>query len=90
MSWIHAIWLAIGLVLGVLHATSLWRSTKHPTAITALIGLVRLLVVGLTLAASAIYGAILPAAAGWAVGFFGSVGMVIAIRSRINQRRAGP
>ena len=76
MTWIHAAWVVVGLVLGVVHAAGIWRSAKHPTATTAVMGLVRLLVVGLALAAAAIFGGILPAAAGWAVGFFASVGIV--------------
>jgi hypothetical protein len=90
MAWNHAAWLGVGLVLGVVHATGIWRSAKHRTAITALMGLVRMLVVGLALATAALLGGVLPAAAGWAVGFFASVSAVMATRFRISQRRAAP
>jgi hypothetical protein len=90
MIWFHAPWLAFGVALGVLHATSVWRSTKHTSAITAFIGMARLLTIGLALAAGAVGGGVLPAAAGWAVGFFASVGLVMATRSRISERSAAP
>jgi hypothetical protein len=80
MTWIHAAWLAGGFVLGVVHATGIWRSVKRPTMGTTALGLVRLLVVGLALAAAAIFGGILPAAGGWAIGFFASVGSVMVRR----------
>ena len=88
MTWVHATWLVVGLVLGVVHAIGIWRSAKHWTSLTALMGLLRLLAVGLGLATAALFGAILPAAAGWAVGFFSSVGMVVVSRYGVNQRRA--
>ena len=82
MTWIYGAWVVVGLVLGVVHAAGVWRSAKHPTATTAVMGLARLLVVGLALAAAAIFGGILPAAAGWAVGFYASVGFRVLRRSR--------
>ena len=88
MTWIHAAWLVVGLVLGIVHATGIWRTAKHPSATTAVLGLVRLLAVGLALASAAILGGILPAAAGWAVGFFASAGIVMVSRSRVSQRKA--
>jgi hypothetical protein len=88
MTWIHAAWAVVGMALGVLHAAGIWRSAKHPTAKNAIIGLARLLVVGLALAAAAIFGGIFPAAAGWAAGFFASVAAVMAIRPPTSQRRA--
>lgn len=90
MTWIHASWFAVGLLLGVLHAAAVWRSAKHLTARTAVMGLARLVFVGVVLAVVAILGGILPAAIGWAVGFFGCVGMVMVTRSRISQRRTAP
>ena len=88
MTWIHAAWVVVGLVLGVVHAAGIWRSEKQPTAMTAVMGLARLLVVGLPLAGAAVFGGILPAAAGWAVGFLTSVGTLLATRLRSSQRRA--
>jgi hypothetical protein len=74
-------WLTAGLVLGVMHASEIWRAARRPSVATTIVGLMRLLVVGLVLTAAAILGEILPAAAGWAVGFFASV----AVRSRGRQ-----
>ena len=88
MTWMHVAWLVVGLVLGVTQAIGIWRSAKRPTATTAVMGLVRLLVVGLALALAAIFGGILPAAAGWAAGFFASIGIVTVTRSRIRPPRA--
>jgi len=88
MTRVHAIWLAVGLMLGVVHATGLWRSARQRTTTAAVVGLMRLLLVGLALAAAAIFGGIVPAAAGWAVGFFASVGIVIAVRLRASRQRA--
>lgn len=88
MIWIHAAWVAVGLVLGIVHAAGTWRSVKYPTVATAVMGLVRLLVIGVALATAAVFGGILPAAVGWAVSFFASVGIVTLTRSRFGQRRA--
>jgi hypothetical protein len=88
MNWIHTAWLAVGFVLGVVHATGIWRSAKHFTAATSIISLVRLVAVGLALAAGAIFGGILPAALGWGIGFFACVGLAMASRLRVRQRRA--
>ena len=88
MTWIHAAWGTVGVALGVVHATGIWRTARHTTAATAIIGVVRLLVVGLALATAAILGGILLAAAGWAIGFFACVGVFMAPRSRVDQRRA--
>lgn len=77
MSWIDGAWILFGLALGVFHAAGIWRSARPRTATTALVGLARLLVVGLALAAAALFGGILAAAAGWAVGFFCVVAAVM-------------
>jgi hypothetical protein len=82
MTWICGAWAVVGLALGVVHAAGVWRSARRPTATTAVMGLARLLVVGLALAAAAIFGGILPTAAGWAVGFFASVVFWVLRRSR--------
>jgi hypothetical protein len=82
MTWIYGAWVVIGLALGVVHAAGIWRSARHPTTTTAVMGSARLLVVGLTLAAVAMFGGILPTAAGWAVGFFASVVFRVLRRSR--------
>jgi len=90
MHGIHSAWVAVGLTLGVVHATGIWWLAKSPTAISAVLGMVRLLVIGLVLASAAILGGIIPASAGWAVGFFARLGIVVAIRPRIIQRSVAP
>ena len=90
ITWMHAAWLAVGLVLGVIHATWIWRSARQPTAATVVMGSVRLMTVGLVLATAAIWGEILSAAMGWAFGLIAGVSVVMASRSRICQRRASP
>lgn len=88
MTWVHVIWLAVGVVLGAVHATGILRSARQWTVTTAVMGLMRLLLVGLALVAAAIFGGILPAGAGWAAGFFAGVGIVMAVRLRTSQRSA--
>lgn len=85
MMWIYSAWVAAGIVLGVFHATGVWRSAKRPSSWTALLGLARLLAVGLVLTAAAILGGILPAATGWAVGFFAALGLVAQRATRATQ-----
>lgn len=62
-------WFAAGLVVGLLHATMLWRATHRLTAWTPVLGMLRLGVVAAVLVAAALLGAILVAATGWLVGF---------------------
>ena len=90
ITWVHIIWFAAGSLLGLAHASGIWRSTKHLTAMTAVMGMVRLAATGIGLALAAIFGGILPAASGWAIGFFVSVGMMLVARSRASDRRAAP
>jgi hypothetical protein len=90
MTWIDGAWIVFGVTLGILHTAGIWRSTKHPTAMSAVMGLARLLVVGLALAAAAYLGGIVPTAVGWGAGYFATVAIVMAIRRRTSQRRAVP
>ena len=90
MTWIDAAWLVVGLLLGVLHARQIWRSATQPGAMTPVTGAARLLVIGLSLAVAAIFDGILSAAVGWLTGLVGTVGVVIATRSRNSQRRGAP
>lgn len=87
MAGLPLIWTLLGLTAGVAHAIWIWRSANQPTCWTVLEGPVRLLVVGLALVVAAYFDAILPAAAGWAVGFLVSVGVLIATRRWIGRRR---
>lgn len=63
------VWLAIGLLAGFMHAMMLWRTAHRFTAWTPVLGLLRLAVVAVVLIVAALSGAILSAAAGWAIGF---------------------
>ncbi len=90
MTWLSAVWMVFGAAIGVLHAAGVWRSASRPSVMSALLGLVRLVVVGLALVASAILGGILPAAAGWALGYFAAVAFLSTRRRRTSQRRPAP
>lgn len=76
MTWFDAVWFSTGLVLGIAHTAGIWHSANRPTMLTALWGVTRLLLIGLALSAAAIFGGILPAAAGWTAGFFGGIGIL--------------
>ena len=82
--------MVFGAALGILQAAEIWRAAKHLTATSAVMGLARLLVVGLALATAAIFGGILPTTAGWGAAYFATVAIVTATRPRTGQRRAVP
>jgi hypothetical protein len=90
MSWITVAWIAGGLLLGMMHAAGIWRSARRPTSHGALMGVLRLMVVGLGLTLAALGGGILPSASGWATGFFASVAIVLACKPNHNERRNIP
>lgn len=87
MTWMPAVWFVVGLVLGLLHAKGISRAARQGTLLNALLGLFRLLLVGLTLATVAYFGGIVSAAVGWAVAFFVTVA-VITTRWRTDPRSA--
>lgn len=62
-------WFLAGILVGLLHATMLWRSTKQPTAWTPVSGMLRLGMVAGVLVVAALSNAILIAAGGWLAGF---------------------
>ena len=64
-----SIWLTIGVVLGGAHAASLWCAAARVSALLAAMGLLRLLVVAAILIGAAFAGGVVPACAGWALGF---------------------
>ena len=86
MTWIHGVWIVVGVVLGGLHAHGIWQTARRGDAMTAMVGMVRLLVVGLALAGAAIFGGILPAAGGWAVGLLTGIVAVLAIQRPTGKR----
>lgn len=61
--------LVAGLLAGFVHATMLWRSSHRLSVWTPLLSLLRLGVVTAVLVLAAVYGQILAAASGWAIGF---------------------
>ena len=69
MSGFQIMLFAAGLLFGVLHAAGIWRSTRRPNSLFAVIGMLRLLVVGAVLTCAALVGGIIPAACGWGLGF---------------------
>ena len=71
-------WFAAGLSAGVLQATMLWRTARRLTSWTPALGVLRLALVSLVLVVAAVSGAILAAAAGWAVGFIALCGWIVA------------
>lgn len=74
---IPILWFMAGLVLGLIHASSLWRSARSPVHWTAVVGIVRLFVIAAGLTAAAVCGGILATALGWFVAFF--AGLVVAV-----------
>ena len=62
------VWFTAGFVAGFLHATMLWRATQRLNAWAPVLGFLRLGIVAALLVLSAVAGAILASATGWAVG----------------------
>ena len=69
MTITNPIWLTVGLVLGGLHAASLWLATRRASVLMAATGLLRLLAVAAVLIGAAFAGGIVPASVGWGFGF---------------------
>ena len=61
-----SIWVAVGAIAGIVHSFSLWRATHRAPVLGS--GF-RLLAVGGLFTAAALLGGIVPAAAGWILGF---------------------
>ena len=59
----------MGAVLGGLHSGSLWMAARQPSALVALTGILRLLVIAIVLIASAFSGGIIPTRIGWGRGY---------------------
>lgn len=68
-SLMSGIWLVAGLIVGILHAGMIWRSSRRLTAWTPVPGMFRLLGVAAVLLASAMAGFIVTSATGWMIGF---------------------
>ena len=67
MTTASVIWAAVGLILGTLHAISLWRATHRAPRVHTTI--LRLASVGALFIGAALVGRILPIASGWVCGF---------------------
>lgn len=82
-AWIFAAWLMAGLLLGAGHAATLWISVR-PRSLSwlPLTGLLRMAVLGGVLAGAVLGGGILPAGAGWAVGFAAVATTILLQRAR--------
>ena len=80
MTAINLLWLLLGAGAGALHAYMLWRASQPRVGGPSGHG-IRLLLIGGVLVASAVFGGILPAATGWGIGYFSTVG-IVAVRSR--------
>lgn len=63
------VWFAAGLSAGLVHATTLWRAARRLTVWTPTLTILRLAVVAAVLTVAALWGEIIAAAVGWAVGF---------------------
>lgn len=77
MSWVFGTWLLAGVALGAFHAMGIRQSTREAGPFVAILGVVRLLAVGLGLVAAAILGGIIPIAIGWGLGFASAVAIMI-------------
>ncbi len=81
MTITNPIWLTLGVVLGGLHAASLWLTTRRASALMGAIGLLRLLAVAAVLIGAAFAGGVLPAAVGWGIGFL-AVAVIYFVRGK--------
>jgi hypothetical protein len=80
MTAINAIWFFTGMAAGAAHIWMLWQAAK-PAGRAPGFPWIRLPLIAGVLAAAAVYGGILPTAAGWGLAYFGTMG-VIATRCR--------
>lgn len=75
MNTIFVLWFVIGILAGGAHVWLLWRASQPPFHEVAW-HLPRLLLIGGVLFASAVWGGLLPAVAGWMIAYFATVGIV--------------
>jgi len=69
MTLVSPLWLTAGVVLGGLHAASLWQAAHRASPTIAATGVVRLLVIAALLASAALAGGLLQVCMGWGLGF---------------------
>ena len=74
MNPINFVWLLAGVGAGATHAWMLWRASQPSARVSW--HWTRLFLIGSVLVASAVAGGIVPAAAGWGIGYFSTVGFV--------------
>ena len=75
MNAMLVLWFLIGILSGGAHVWILWLASQPPFHGVAW-HLPRLLLVGGVLLVSAVWGALLPAIAGWVTAYFAAVGIV--------------
>jgi hypothetical protein len=75
MSAINILWFFAGIAAGSAHVWMLWQAAQ-PAPRLAPWHLMRLPVIGAVLAASAVFGGILPTAAGWGLAYFATIGVI--------------
>lgn len=76
MSISHVLCFFAGLLIGIGHATSLWRSTARVGRFGGAGVILRLILVAAALLVAAIAALILPVAGGWAIGFPVAAGLL--------------
>lgn len=79
---VFSVWFLAGLAVGMLHAALLWRGSRRMSVWTPLVGMLRLGMVAAVLVAAAVFGSILPAAAGWLLGLWMLGAGLLAVRTR--------
>lgn len=79
MTTISALWFLLGVVAGSVHVWMLWQTSQSLRRSGAWYW-IRLPLIGSVLVAAAVCGGILPTAAGWALAYFATVGVIAARR----------
>ena len=77
MTLASPLWLTAGVVLGGLHAASLWQAARRVSGTMAATGVMRLLVIATVLVGAALAGGLLPVGMGWGIGLLVSTGLVL-------------
>jgi hypothetical protein len=73
----NLLWLGAGLIVGGLHAASLWHAARRVSYTLVATGALRLLVIALLLVGAALAGGLLPVCVGWGVGFLVSARLML-------------
>jgi hypothetical protein len=76
-----------GALAGYAHAAMLWRASHRLSSWGPITALIRLGIVAAVLVLAARYGQVLPAAGGWAIGFFVSALIFLFVGSKKKPER---